>query len=79
MNVFLAAFGLPLLERIAFLLDQHGVRTSIATNDEDALRMLGIGGVDVVAVGGGVEHLTRARIVEAAQDGRLCSSEWQRA
>jgi hypothetical protein len=73
--VFLAAFGLPWLERIALSLDQHGVRTSIATNDEDALRMLGIGGVDVVAVGGGVEYLTRARIVEAAQNGRICFSE----
>ena len=56
MNVLLTAFGLALLERIALLLDQHDLRASITTNDEDALRMLGIGGLDALAIGGGVEH-----------------------
>jgi hypothetical protein len=73
--VFLTAFGLPLLGRIALLLDQHDVRASITTNDEDALRMLGIRGPDAVAIGLGVEHLSRARIVEAAQNARICFSE----
>lgn len=72
--MLLTAFGLALLERIALLLDQHDVRASITTNDEDALRMLGIGGLDAVAIGG-VEHLSRARIVEAAQNARICFSE----
>ena len=37
--------------------------------------MHGIGGLDAVAIGGGNEHLSRARIVEVAQKARIRFSD----